>query len=82
MPSCGLLIVIQISGYRRLADSSTILEISENDIKSLLSRGVKLALDDFGTGHSSMNVLRNFPFETAKLDKVFVSVLFGELTGR
>jgi|GEM_PF-737281 len=40
--------------------------------------GVKLAMDDFGTGTSSLGFLRNYPFNTIKIDRSFVQ----DLTGR
>jgi diguanylate cyclase (GGDEF)-like protein len=60
------------------------LEITETDIMRdtvrgmqrlvmLKELGIKIALDDFGTGHSSMAYLRQFPVDTLKIDRSFIS---------
>ncbi len=60
------------------------LEITEREVmkhpeqarallQELSAMGVKLAMDDFGTGSSSLGCLREYPFDTIKIDKSFVT---------
>ncbi len=60
------------------------LEITESEVmkspeqarallQELSAMGVKLAMDDFGTGSSSLGCLRDYPFDTIKIDKSFVT---------
>jgi diguanylate cyclase (GGDEF)-like protein/PAS domain S-box-containing protein len=50
-------------------------EASHDLMHALRSRGVRLAMDDFGTGTSSLACLRDYPFDTIKIDRSFVSDL-------
>ena len=69
-----------------LAPSRLEVEMTENvfaddveQIRSVLNelrgRGVTVSIDDFGTGYSSISYLRNFPLDTLKIDRSFVTAL-------
>lgn len=48
---------------------------NRDTLRAIRDLGVQLGLDDFGTGYSNLAYLRNFTFDTLKIDRLFVSAL-------
>jgi diguanylate cyclase (GGDEF)-like protein len=57
---------------------SVLLERTINNLDTLNTLnllGVQISLDDFGTYYSSLSYLKNFPFDTIKIDQYFIQDL-------
>jgi diguanylate cyclase (GGDEF)-like protein/PAS domain S-box-containing protein len=65
---------LEITEHMFLEDLEVVTEI----LFSLRRRRIRLYLDDFGTGYSSLSQLQNFPVDTLKIDRSFISRLDSE----
>jgi diguanylate cyclase (GGDEF)-like protein/PAS domain S-box-containing protein len=48
-------------------------EVVKLAVQQLKEIGIRIALDDFGTGYSSLTYLKQYPIDTIKLDRSFIS---------
>ena len=51
------------------------MERMKEILSSIKQLGVRIALDDFGIGYSSLNHIREIPFDVIKVDQSFVTDL-------
>ena len=69
------------------------LEITENlfmedvdelfeEMETLKKAGFKILMDDFGSGYSSLNMLRNAPVDTLKIDRFFLDEIMSTERGK
>ena len=76
--------VAQILAEIGLSPSSLELELTESlmvedaesaiaTLQQLKNLGVSISIDDFGTGYSSLSYLTQYPFDTLKIDRCFIS---------
>lgn len=55
---------------------------AENAIERFKRQGYTLLMDDFGSGYSSLNMLKNTPFDTLKIDREFLSEFMNSERGQ
>lgn len=63
-------------GYLEIELTETTTDIEFNDLKQIVrglhEQGIRTAVDDFGMGYSSLNLLRQVPWDVIKIDKSFL----------
>jgi diguanylate cyclase (GGDEF)-like protein len=62
---------IEVTERTLLENPAQVKRILDN----LRQHGVGIALDDFGTGYSSLSYLHQYPIETLKIDRTFITEL-------
>ncbi len=65
------LLVLEITESAAMHDAQLTVEV----LAMLRGMGLQVAIDDFGTGHASLSYLRQFPIDSLKIDRAFVSDL-------
>ena len=65
----GKLLKLEITESVLIENLATVTEI----IHSLRKQEIQFSIDDFGTGYSSLSYLHQFPVDTIKIDRSFVS---------
>ncbi|EGL19060.1 MULTISPECIES: bifunctional diguanylate cyclase/phosphodiesterase [unclassified Paenibacillus] len=48
----------------------------------LKEAGICISIDDFGTGYTSLNYLREYPFDKVKIDRAFIEDINRDLNGK
>jgi len=69
---CPRLIQIEVTEHAFLAQGA---DYVERALRALSAEGIRISLDDFGTGYSSLSHIKDFPVDTLKIDRSFVSTV-------
>jgi diguanylate cyclase (GGDEF)-like protein len=64
-------LIVEITETAIMRNVSTVV----SRLVALKATGVRIAIDDFGTGYSSLAYLQQFPVDTLKIDRSFISTM-------
>ncbi len=71
-------------GYIEIELTETMTDVAFQDLKRIVSglqsAGISTAVDDFGIGYSSLNLIRELPWNVLKIDKTFLAVMDNGVT--
>lgn len=67
----GEALEVEITENVIMNDMSSVIK----KLRELAGLNIKIAVDDFGTGYSSLSYLQQFPINTLKIDKSFISTM-------
>ena len=72
--------------YLKLEITETLImenvSLATQILNKLKNKNIKLLIDDFGTGYSSLSYLHQFPIDSIKIDRSFVSRLDSDTSGQ
>jgi EAL domain-containing protein (putative c-di-GMP-specific phosphodiesterase class I) len=64
-------LIVEITETAMMRNVATVV----SRLVALKATGVRIAIDDFGTGYSSLAYLQQFPVDTIKIDRSFISTM-------
>jgi len=74
--TCELEIEITESMFFRNSDQLIFM------VEQLREKGFKVSIDDFGSGYSALNMIKDVPSDTIKIDRIFLKLSVNSIRGK